>query len=139
MSSPKYTMADDNLLPRIKKLEDADYQCYVYYKDNDGSYKDFLKHVRQIISSDARAFVVNDEIFWNSYPEKSYLQTINEDIVRSHLLETPHSSLFCKINRSEESVDIQIYMFPFDCAWMIEVNYNALDHTYRILVPIEHA
>lgn len=138
-------MADDNFLPRIKKLEDADYECYVYYKDNDGSYNEFLKHVTKIISSDARAFVVNDEIFWNSYPEKSYLQTINEDIVRSHLIENPHS-LFCQINRSEENVDIQIcmfphktYNFPFDCAWIIEVTYNAPDHTYRLRVPKEYA
>lgn len=109
---------------------------FIYACNIDASYADFLKDTTEIIESDCRAFIVDGEIFWNSYSNKTYLQTINEDIVRSHLIQNAHS-LFCQINRSNKNVKIQIYMFPYDSAYCIWVSYDALDKTYTISVPKE--
>ena len=123
-------------------MTESDIKEFVYSCSETGSnnYNDFLKHITEIIESDCRAFIVDGEVFWNSYLTykryKPYLQQINEDIVRSHLIKNPHS-FFCMINRSENDVEIVIHMFPYESSYTILVTYDALNQTYKISVPKE--
>ena len=120
-------------------MTESDIKEFVYSCSETGSnnYNDFLKHITEIIESDCRAFIVDGEVFWNSYLiYKTYLQQINEDIVRSHLIENVHS-FFSKINRSENHVEIEIRMFPYESSYTILVTYDALQKSYKISVPNE--
>ena len=126
----------------MSKPTKSDIKEFVYSCSETGSnnYNDFLKHITEIIESDCRAFIVDGEVFWNSYLTykryKPYLQQINEDIVRSHLIKNAHS-LFSKINRSKNNVEIEISMFPYESSYTILVTYDALNQTYKISVPNE--
>ena len=123
-------------------MTESDIKEFVYSCSEIGSnnYNDFLKHITEIIESDCRTFIVDGEVFWNSYLTykryKPYLQQINEDIVRSHLIKNAHS-LFSKINRSKNNVEIEISMFPYESSYTILVTYDALNQTYKISVPNE--
>ena len=124
-------------------MTESDIKEFVYSCSEIGSnnYNDFLKHITEIIESDCRTFIVDGEVFWNSYLTykryKPYLQQINEDIVRSHLIKNAHS-LFSKINRSKNNVEIEISMFPYESSYTILVTYDALNQTYKISVPKEY-
>ena len=126
----------------MSKPTKSDIKEFVYSCSEIGSnnYNDFLKHITEIIESDCRTFIVDGEVFWNSYLTykryKPYLQQINEDIVRSHLIKNAHS-LFSKINRSKNNVEIEISMFPYESSYTILVTYDALNQTYKISVPKE--
>ena len=123
-------------------MTESDIKEFVYSCSEIGSnnYNDFLKHITEIIESDCRTFIVVGVVFWNSYLTykryKPYLQQINEDIVRSHLIKNAHS-LFSKINRSKNNVEIEISMFPYESSYTILVTYDALNQTYKISVPKE--
>ena len=123
-------------------MTESDIKEFVYSCSEIGSnnYNDFLKHITEIIESDCRTFIVDGEVFWNSYLTykryKPYLQQINEDIVRSNLIKNAHS-LFSKINRSKNNVEIEISMFPYESSYTILVTYDALNQTYKISVPNE--
>ena len=121
-------------------MTESDIKEFVYSctETEPNNYNDFLKHITEIIESDCRTFIVDGEVFWNFYPKyKTYLQQINEDIVRSHLIENAHS-LFSKINSSENDVNIEIHMFPYESSFTILVCYDALNQTYKISVPKEY-
>ena len=124
-------------------MTESDIKEFVYSCSETGSnnYNDFLKHITEIIESDCRAFIVDGEVFWNSYLTykryKPYLQQINEDIVRSHLIKNAHS-LFSKINRSKNNVEIEISMFPYESSYTILVRYDAVEKRYKISVPKEY-
>ena len=124
------------VFPETQNLSDAGCNEFIYSSDNEASYGEFLKHITEIIESDCRAFIVDGEIFWNSYSNMTYLQAINEDIVRSHLIENAHS-LFCKINKSEENIYLEIYMFPYDSAFLITVLHDAINKSYKVVIPKE--
>ena len=118
-------------------MTESDMKEFIYSCSEFGSnnYNDFLKHITEIIESDCRAFIVDGEVFWNSYRKyKTYVQRINEDIVRSHLIKNAHS-LFCEINRSENDVNIEIHMFPYESSFTILVSYDALNKRYKITLP----
>ena len=119
-------------------MTESDIKEFVYSCEETGSnnYYDFLEHITEIIEADCRAFIVDGEVFWNSYIQyKSYLQQINEDY-RRHLIKNAHS-FFCRINRSKNDVNIEICMFPAESSFTILVNYDAVEKRYKISVPKE--
>lgn len=110
-------------LPQIEYIEKAPSKTY-YVDDGTTSYSEFRKEFADWVSADCHAITLDDEIIYNSYKPMSVRETLLDGIIRTSIIEYPHS-LFVNIFRKGQDARVVIYMFSLDCPWFVLVKYTA--------------
>ena len=77
-------------------------------------YSDFIEfkeQVKLLIGGDCWAFVIDDEVLWNTYPNNtSYSKLLSQNIIRDHLISDP-ANLLIYMMRNITPHYIDIYMY----------------------------
>jgi hypothetical protein len=104
-----------------------------FSRNVDGEYTELLKLIQEYVGADCWAFVVNNEILFNSYNNdtKSFKEIINEKIIRDKIIENAHSILV-EINRREVNMKIEIYMFGAPTSYKLVILYVADSRQYIV-------
>ncbi len=101
-----------------------------FRRRSEKDYAALSKLIKEYVGADCWAFVVNGEIIFNSYIEKkTYKDKLVERGLRNQIIDNPHATILVEINRKDENVSIEIYMFgthPF----MLQITYDAEEQTY---------
>lgn len=117
-------------LPEIEYIEKAPSKTY-YVAGRSASYSEFCKEFTEIVGADCHAITIDDEIIYNSYKPTSVRARLLDGIVRSSIIEYPHT-LFVNIFRKGQDARVVVYMFSVDCPWFVVVKYTANQETLTV-------
>jgi len=120
----------ENKLPKIEYFEMQ--RPKSYYIEDKKQYHDFKEEFISYVDADCHAIVVDDEILYNSYIEKSVRESIEDDVIRDKITANPHA-LFVNLFRKEKNAKVIIYMFG-KYPWFVAIYYNA----ERKLIDVEY-
>jgi hypothetical protein len=89
--------------------------------------------VKLYVSTDCWAFIVNDEILFNTYnnSSKTFTQIMNESLIRDKIVEDPYIILG-EINHRQVNTKTEMYMFGTERAYKIVINYIADSDKYVV-------
>ena len=99
----------------------------------DGKYSELLELISSYVSQDCWAFVINNEILFNSYnaQSKTFKQILEEKIIRDKIIEDPHNILV-EVNHRNINTRIEIYMFRLPGFYKLMIVYEAISQKYII-------
>jgi hypothetical protein len=103
-----------------------DYECPTdaSYSNALGNYDNLCELISEIVDGDCWAVTVGDEILFNSYdPNISVKDNILNSIIRRAIIDNPHVTILCDINRKKLDTTIKIYMFGND-SWSLVIKYS---------------
>jgi hypothetical protein len=109
-------------LPICDILEELPKGFKVSFKSNTDEYNEFTKFISEIVDADCIAFTINDEIIFNGYGQKTYVEKLVDTIFRDKIIENP-SSILGHINRENKDVIIEIYLM-YAHPYKYVINYN---------------
>jgi hypothetical protein len=99
---------------------------------NKEDYKLLNTILSDLIESDCHAVTVDNEIVYNGFDieNMSFIDSINEKLIRNRLISNIHSSLLIKIHRNKNDCIIRIFMFS-EQTWFVEAKYV---HEYELYI-----
>jgi hypothetical protein len=112
---------EKHMLPKIE-YNDLKH-VNTYSVDCKDSYTEFCEKFLSYVSADCHAISVDDEIVYNSYETKSIRESLQDDMIRSMIIDSPHS-LFVKMLRENKNARVIVYMFG-QHPWFVAVYYNS--------------
>jgi hypothetical protein len=112
----------------IKTFDDDMCKSYVYNIPNE--YDDFIQLFKDMISSDCWALVVDEQIIFNSYQNKSLRNKLLDKVVRNHIIDNPHS-LLCELFVNKKDAKIVVYMFGQN-SWFMVTNFSYENNTFDV-------
>lgn len=95
----------------------------MYYVLDDLQYTEFQEVFTGYVSGDCHAITYDDEIIYNSYKDLSIKEHIQEDIIRSNIIDDPHASIFVHLFRKNKRARVILYMFG-ENPWFMACYYN---------------
>lgn len=96
-------------LPRIQYGDRGAPKLYTVKEGPLSQYSEFLEHFRWYLENKCWAIAVNDEILYNGYIERTFRETILENMIIDKLHQNPES-LFKDIKGKQKDVKIVLYM-----------------------------
>ena len=120
-----------------------DAQMFKFLGEQDYSKNHAINEViKDLVGADCWAVVVNDkEVLFNSYTNYilnteqyetfSYMSSIQESMIRFHIIDNVHSSILCNFHRSKVDNHLDIYMFASD-SWRVRVSFKASNETFSV-------
>jgi hypothetical protein len=101
-----------------------------FRRRSEKDYEKLCSLISEYMSADCWAFVVNDEIIFNSYNEnRSFSQKLTEKGFSNQITHDPHSTILVEINRKDEDATIELYMSG-SLPYKVIIKYMAEDQTY---------
>lgn len=93
----------------MESLPDCSIEC----KDAERSlnYNEVNEFISDTVGADCWAVVIDGEIIYNYYVDKSYKERLQDDLYRNLIIENPHSSIFMHMNRDKKEHKIELYVF----------------------------
>jgi len=130
------TQYSENCLPKIESTAVAT-SSKKYVATDSEQYAIFKKNLVKFISADCWAIVVNDEILYNLYKDKSVKENIQDTLFRNLMindLDSVFRNAFCK----EKDLHMIIYMFYESseflvCKYTFVTNTLTLDHMVNMV------
>lgn len=101
----------------------------VYARDNNEEYQMLNQILKGYISADCRALIIDGEVIFNSYANRTIKERLIEDGMRRMITENPHRAILCHINRAERPAIIEIYMFGGESHKLV-ISYDPVNKTY---------
>jgi len=120
----------ENSLPKIEYNEKN--RPMSYYIEDKKQYHAFKDEFISYVGADCHAIVVDDEILYNSYIEKSIRERLQDDLIRDKIITNPHA-LFVNLFRNGKNAKVIVYMFG-NYPWFVAIYYNA----ERKLIDVEY-
>ena len=107
----------------------------VFYANDDASYESLRSILKEYLEGDCWALQVDSEYIFNSYldNQRTLRENILEQILRSKIIEDPHSHLLVYLHRMGHDAEIRIHMF-IDNSLIITIQYNAELKLYEIVL-----
>src|SRR6185437_2505466 len=79
------------------------------------------------LSADCWALVVNDEVIYNAYVDKTVKENVMEDVMRSHIIKNPHATMLCSLYRQSRDFVVRLFMFGTE-SWEVRLSYSVNDN-----------
>ena len=101
--------------------------------NNDSEFENLLKLIRDYVSEDCWAFIINDEALFNTYnnESKTYTAILNEKMIRDKIVEDIYGIL-SEISYRNINTKIEIYMFAAPASYKLIIQYKANLHKYIV-------
>ena len=113
---------DTQFLPRIQYGDRGPPKIYNIKEGALSQYSEFLDHFTWYLENKCWAIAVNDEILYNGYIERTFRETILENMIIDKLHQNPES-LFSDIKEKRKDVKIVLYMGGYEPYFVILHHY----------------
>jgi hypothetical protein len=99
----------------------------------DGKYLELIELIRDYVRQDCWAFVINNEILFNSYNahSKTFKAILEEKIIRDTIIDNPQNIL-AEVNCRNINTKIEIYMFQLPESYKLVIIYDAALYKYIV-------
>lgn len=103
------------------------------YSQDRQDYSKLLELIRDYVSQDCWAFVINNEIIFNSYnaQSKTFKHILEEKIIRDKIIENPQN-IIAEVNCRNINTRIEIYMFSLPESYKLVIIYEAALSIYIV-------
>ena len=110
----------------MDKSENESFECILKHNSprHTKNYDNFIKKIEEYLGGDCRAIIVNNEVLFNTYIDKPVREKVLDDCVRSEITNCIHRQIFANFINSEKNNTATIYMFPFNSAYTLNINYE---------------
>lgn len=99
------------------------------------NYINFIQQLENYIGGDCWAIVVNGNIIFNSYEDKSIREQIIDENIRTEIMNGIHYNIFANFFREEKDAVMNIYMFCKESYCInvhFEINYSETESRFTI-------
>jgi len=119
-----------NVLPCCNVLQ---FPLKYFSTGPDGKYLELLELIRDYVSQDCWAFVINNEILFNSYnsQSKTFKHILEDKIIRDKIIENPQNIL-AEVNCRNINTKIEIYMFAAPASYKLTIQYKMTSQKYIV-------